>query len=54
MPTLTKGRFAYDFADTGEMTPLLPMFTLGHTFVPAPVHAGGLGTTATRPRSRCS
>ncbi len=41
-PTLTKGRFAYDFGDTGEMTPLLPMYTLGHTFVPAPVHAGGL------------
>jgi tryptophan synthase beta chain len=41
-PTLTKGRFAYDFGDTGRMTPLLPMYTLGHTFVPAPVHAGGL------------
>jgi tryptophan synthase beta chain len=41
-PTLTKGQFAYDFADTGEMTPLVPMYTLGHTFVPAPVHAGGL------------
>ncbi|HWC32378.1 MAG TPA: TrpB-like pyridoxal phosphate-dependent enzyme [Actinomycetota bacterium] len=41
-PTLTKGKFAYDFGDTGEMTPLLPMFTLGHTFVPTPVHAGGL------------
>src|SRR6266511_1988991 len=41
-PTLTKGKFAYDFGDTGQMTPLLPMFTLGHTFVPAPVHAGGL------------
>ena len=41
-PTLTKGRFAYDFGDTGEMMPLLPMYTLGHTFVPAPVHAGGL------------
>jgi tryptophan synthase beta chain len=41
-PTLTRGRFAYDFADTGEMTPLVPMYTLGHTFVPAPVHAGGL------------
>jgi tryptophan synthase beta chain len=41
-PTLTKGRFAYDFGDTAGMTPLLPMFTLGHTFVPAPVHAGGL------------
>jgi tryptophan synthase beta chain len=41
-PTLTKGKYAYDFGDTGEMTPLLPMYTLGHTFVPAPVHAGGL------------
>jgi tryptophan synthase beta chain len=41
-PTLTKGRFAYDFGDTGQMTPLLPMYTIGHTFVPAPVHAGGL------------
>ena len=41
-PTLTRGTFAYDFADTGEMTPLVPMYTLGHTFVPAPVHAGGL------------
>ncbi len=41
-PTLTKGVFAYDFGDTGEMTPLVPMYTLGHTFVPAPVHAGGL------------
>jgi tryptophan synthase beta chain len=41
-PTLTKGRWAYDFADTGQMTPLLPMYSLGHTFVPAPVHAGGL------------
>jgi tryptophan synthase beta chain len=41
-PTLTKGQFAYDFGDTGQMTPLLPMYTLGHTFVPTPVHAGGL------------
>jgi tryptophan synthase beta chain len=41
-PTLTKGRFAYDFGDTAQMTPLLPMYTLGHGFVPAPVHAGGL------------
>ena len=41
-PTFTKGRFAYDFADTGETAPLVPMYTLGHTFVPAPVHAGGL------------
>jgi tryptophan synthase beta chain len=41
-PTLTRGKFAYDFGDTGETTPLVPMYTLGHTFVPAPVHAGGL------------
>jgi tryptophan synthase beta chain len=41
-PTLTKGQYAYDFGDTGEMTPLVLMYTLGHTFVPAPVHAGGL------------
>src|SRR5438067_2878029 len=41
-PTLTKGRFAYDFGDTGQTTPLFPMYTIGHTFVPAPVHAGGL------------
>jgi tryptophan synthase beta chain len=41
-PTLTKGSFAYDFGDVAGMTPLLPMYTLGHDFVPAPVHAGGL------------
>jgi len=41
-PTLTKGRFAYDLADAAGMTPLLPMYTLGHDFVPPPVHAGGL------------
>jgi tryptophan synthase beta chain len=41
-PTLTKGRYAYDFGDTAQLTPLLPMYTLGHDFVPAPVHAGGL------------
>jgi tryptophan synthase beta chain len=41
-PTLTKGEFRYDFGDTAGMTPLLPMYTLGHSFVPAPVHAGGL------------
>jgi tryptophan synthase beta chain len=41
-PTLTKGEFRFDFGDTGQMTPLLPMYTLGHDFVPAPVHAGGL------------
>lgn len=41
-PKLTKGEFRYDFGDTVGMTPLLPMYTLGHTFVPAPIHAGGL------------
>jgi tryptophan synthase beta chain len=41
-PTLTKGEFRYDFGDTGESTPLFPMYTIGHTFIPAPVHAGGL------------
>jgi tryptophan synthase beta chain len=41
-PTLSKGRFAYDFGDTAQLTPLLPMYTLGHDFVPEPVHAGGL------------
>lgn len=41
-PKLTKGQFRYDFGDTVGMTPLLPMYTLGHDFVPAPIHAGGL------------
>lgn len=41
-PKLTRGIFRYDFGDTGGMTPLLPMYTLGHDFVPAPIHAGGL------------
>jgi tryptophan synthase beta chain len=41
-PTMTRGPFAYDFGDTVQMTPLLPMYTLGHGFVPAPIHAGGL------------
>ena len=41
-PTLTKGPFSYDSGDVAMMTPLLPMHTLGHTFVPAPIHAGGL------------
>jgi len=41
-PKLTKGKFRYDFGDTIGLTPLLPMYTLGHTFVPAPIHAGGL------------
>ena len=41
-PKLTRGQFRYDFGDTVGMTPLLPMYTLGHNFVPAPIHAGGL------------
>lgn len=41
-PTLTKGKFAYDYGDTGMMTPILPMYTLGHNFVPDGIHAGGL------------
>ena len=41
-PTMTRGPFAYDFGDTVMMTPLMPMHTLGHSFVPAPIHAGGL------------
>jgi tryptophan synthase beta chain len=41
-PTLTRGVYAYDFGDTVGMTPLMPMYTLGHGFVPPPVHAGGL------------
>ncbi|MCB9249675.1 MAG: TrpB-like pyridoxal phosphate-dependent enzyme [Ignavibacteriales bacterium] len=41
-PKLTKGEFRYDFGDSVGLTPLIPMYTLGHTFVPAPIHAGGL------------
>jgi tryptophan synthase beta chain len=41
-PTLTEGRFEYDFGDTAGMTPLLAMYTLGHEFVPPAIHAGGL------------
>lgn len=41
-PTLTRGPFAYDFGDSVQMTPLVPMHTLGHSFVPEPIHAGGL------------
>src|SRR5437016_1501249 len=50
VPSMTKGRYEYDFGDTGEMTPLVKMHTLGHTFVPPRIHAGGLryhGTAAT-------
>jgi tryptophan synthase beta chain len=41
-PTLTRGAYRYDFGDTAGLTPLMPMYTLGHDFVPPPVHAGGL------------
>ena len=41
-PSLTKGSFAYDFGDTAKLTPLVKMYTLGHDFIPASIHAGGL------------
>lgn len=41
-PKLTKGKFEYDFGDEAGLTPLLPMYTIGHTFKPAAIHAGGL------------
>src|SRR2546430_5793837 len=41
-PSLTKGRYVYDFGDEAMMTPLVKMHTLGHSFMPAPIHAGGL------------
>ena len=41
-PTLTKGEYKYDFGDVAGLTPLLKMYTLGHNFIPPPIHAGGL------------
>jgi tryptophan synthase beta chain len=41
-PKLTKGKFMYDFGDTAGLTPMLPMYTLGHNFIPEKIHAGGL------------
>jgi tryptophan synthase beta chain len=41
-PSLTRGEYVYDFGDTAMTTPLLPMYSIGHNFVPAPIHAGGL------------
>ncbi|MFH1402643.1 MAG: TrpB-like pyridoxal phosphate-dependent enzyme [Candidatus Altiarchaeota archaeon] len=41
-PTLTKGVYAYDFGDTARMAPIVKMYTLGHDFIPQPIHAGGL------------
>jgi predicted alternative tryptophan synthase beta-subunit len=41
-PTLTKGEFVYDYGDTAKLAPVAKMYTLGHDFVPAGIHAGGL------------
>ena len=41
-PTITKGPFAYDYGDTAKTAPIAKMFTLGHDFIPAGIHAGGL------------
>jgi tryptophan synthase beta chain len=41
-PSMTQGKLEYDFGDTAEMTPLIKMYTLGHKFMPPPIHAGGL------------
>lgn len=41
-PSMTRGVYAYDFGDTAQMTPLIKMHTLGHDFIPEPIHAGGL------------
>jgi len=41
-PTLTKGIYTYDFGDTAQLTPLVKMYTLGHSFIPPGIHAGGL------------
>lgn len=41
-PKVTKGQYQYDHGDTAKLTPLVPMYTLGHDFIPAPIHAGGL------------
>jgi tryptophan synthase beta chain len=48
-PTLTKGRFVYDFGDEAQTTPLFKMYSLGHDFVPAGIHAGGLRYHAMAP-----
>jgi tryptophan synthase beta chain len=48
-PSLTKGEYAYDFGDTAATTPLMKMYTLGHTFIPAGIHAGGLRYHAMAP-----
>ena len=42
IPSMTRGVYAYDYGDTAELTPLLKMYTIGHRYVPPPIHAGGL------------
>jgi tryptophan synthase beta chain len=42
VPSITKGEYKYDFGDTAGLTPLIKMYTLGHEFIPTPIHAGGL------------
>ena len=49
VPSMTAGRYEYDFGDTAGMTPLIKMFTLGHDFMPSPIHAGGLRYHGTAP-----
>jgi tryptophan synthase beta chain len=41
-PSMTRGRYAYDYGDTAKMAPMVKMYTLGHDFIPEPIHAGGL------------
>jgi tryptophan synthase beta chain len=48
-PSLTKGIYTYDFGDTAQLTPLVKMYTLGSSFIPAPIHAGGLRYHAMAP-----
>jgi tryptophan synthase beta chain len=49
VPSMTKGKYEYDFGDTAGMTPLIKMYTLGHDFMPSPIHAGGLRYHGTAP-----
>jgi tryptophan synthase beta chain len=52
-PTLTKGQYLYDFGDTARTTPLIKMYTLGHSFIPRGSTRAGCATTGTRPRCAC-
>ena len=49
VPSMTKGKYEYDFGDTAQMTPLLKMYTLGASFIPSEIHAGGLRYHGTAP-----